>query len=443
MKNPINVYKLRKLIVGINRKVPLMDDRSGIEINFDNGATTPPLLSVVEAVNRYLPYYSSIHRGVGYKSRVSTWIYEKARERVADFVRADFNKDVVIFTSNTTQAINKMARRLFQKEGRGLVLSTAMEHHSNDLPWRSQFDLDYIGVDQYGRLDIKDLEYKLEKYKGKVKLVTVTGASNVTGYINPVYKIAKLAHQYGARIFVDGAQLVPHVSVDMKAHDDPEHIDFLAFSGHKMYAPFGTGVLIGHKDFFEGGRPSEPGGGTVKFVSHKDVLWNDAPLNEEAGSPNAVGVVALAEAIKFLKKIGMENIYQYETKLSDYAIRRLREIDDIIIYGEAFQKSGRVGIISFNIKGLPHEVTALALAYEGAISVRSGCFCAQPYVQKLLDISEEESKGYMKNDKGRPGLVRISFGFYNTFQEIDQLIRLLKIISKNKSYFIKKYGISE
>ena len=402
-----------------------------------------PLVVVLKAIIKYLPYYSSIHRGAGYKSRFSTWIYERTREIVADFVGADSQKDIVIFTNNTTQAINKLAKRFFQKEGKGIVLSTVMEHHSNDLPWRKEFDLDYIGVDQYGRLDFKDLEYKLEKYKGKVKLVAIAGASNVTGYINPIHKVARLAHEYGAKIFVDGAQLVPHILVDMKDHKDPEHIDFLAFSGHKMYAPFGVGALIGHKYLFEGGIPSEPGGGTVKFVTHKDVLWNEPPLNEEAGSPNLVGAIALGESIRFLKHIGMENLYQHEKKLLKYAIKRLKEIDDIIIYGDSFNIDDRVGIISFNIKDVPHELTALALAYEGAISVRSGCFCAQPYVQKLLNISEEEIEAYMKNeDKKRPGLVRISFGLYNTFQEVDKLIRLLKVISRNKNYFINKYGIN-
>lgn len=440
MKEILNANQLRRYIVGIDKKVPLFNGKQIAEINFDNAATTPPIVSVMNGICRYLPWYSSVHRGAGYKSRFSTRIYEKTRESICDFVGADYKKDVVIFTSNTTQAINKLAKRFFQKEGERIVLSTVMEHHSNDLPWRHQYNMDYIGVDRYGRLDDKDLEFKLKKYKGKVKLVVVTGASNVTGYINPIHKIATLVHQYGAKIFVDGAQLVPHALVDMKPHSNSEHIDFLAFSAHKMYAPFGTGVLVGNKTLFEDGSPSDPGGGTVKYVTHKDVLWNDPPQNEEAGSPNIVGVVALGEAIRFLQHIGMEKLYQSEKKLLKYAFEQLRTIEDLIIYGDFCNINDRVGIISFNVKGVSHEITALALAFEGGISVRSGCFCAQPYVQKILNISEEESQKYMKNEyKKRPGVVRISFGLYNTYHEVDRMIVVLKMISRNKNYFIKRY----
>lgn len=437
----MNPYNFRNLVVGTKERVPLINGKQIIGINFDNGATTPPFTLVMDAINRFVPWYSSVHRGTGYKSRLSSWIYERGREVVGNFVGADLKKDVVIFTTNTTQSINKTANRLREKEGgEGIVISTDMEHHSNDLPWRNKFDVDYIRVDQHGRLCIKDLEEKLKNYGGKVKLVTMTGVSNVTGYMNPIYEAARITHKYGAKVFIDGAQLVPHAPMDMKFHEDPEHIDFLGFSAHKMYAPFGIGVLIGPRDFFEGGAISESGGGTVKFVSHDHIVWNDPPQNEEAGSPNVIGVLALLEAIKVLKQIGMEKIEWYERKLMDYAIYKLSKIPDLKIYGDIDNTKDRLGIISFNIKDVPHQVTAKALSYEGGIAVRNGCFCAQPYIQKLLNLSEEEIRMYIKDEsKKRPGMVRVSLGLYNTFEEIDKLYTVLEMIACNKKYFIYRY----
>jgi selenocysteine lyase/cysteine desulfurase len=435
----MNPYGFRKWVVGVEGKVPLINGKCVTGVNFDNGATTPPLISVMDAVNRFAFWYSSVHRGTGYKSRLSSQIYEKGREIVCDFVGADSKKDVVIFTSNTTQAINKAAIKLGEKGGKEVVLSTVMEHHSNDLPWRNHFHVDYIGIDGHGRLDMGDLERKLKKYEGKVKIVTMTGASNVLGYINPIYKAARIAHQYGAKIFIDGAQLVPHTSVDMKSHKDPEHIDFLAFSAHKLYAPFGIGVLIGPREVFVG-EPSDPGGGTVKFVTHDEVVWNDPPQNEEGGSPNVIGVVALIQAIRTLNAMGMNAIEAHERKLAAYAMYKLTQIPDIELYGDIHDIEDRLGIISFNIKGVPHRVVALALSYEGGIAVRNGCFCAQPYIQMLLKLSKEEIKAYIEDEtKTRPGMVRISLGFYNTFQEIDRLAALLECIVRNKKYYIDQY----
>jgi selenocysteine lyase/cysteine desulfurase len=231
--------------VGLDTPVPIAQGGSTIGINFDNAATTPPFLSVMEEIGRFAPQYSSIHRGAGYKSVFSSQVYEEARKEVMKFVGGDPRTDVVIFLKNTTEGINKLSYRLWDKNKNGIVLTTWMEHHSNLLPWRDKYSVDYIDIDEQGRLRLGDLQAKLERYQGAVKLVTVTGASNVTGHRNPIYKIAELAHRYGAKICVDGAQLVPHAAVDMRPSHSPEHIDFLAFSAHKMYAPFGTGVLIG------------------------------------------------------------------------------------------------------------------------------------------------------------------------------------------------------
>lgn len=428
------------LVVGVDTKIPLKNNKLVTAINFDNSATTPAFVSVMEEIFDFAPWYSSIHRGTGYKSQLSSEIYEKSKNTVANFVGADLNYDTVIYVKNTTEAINKLSYRLCNGDPESIVLSTSMEHHSNDLPWRGKYNVDYIEVDDCGRLIIEDLKQKLIKYQGRVKLVTVTGASNVTGYKNPIYSIASLVHQFNAKLLVDGAQLVPHCAINMNPHNDIKHIDYLAFSAHKMYAPFGIGVLIGPKSTFEEGDPEISGGGTVRTVTKDFVIWKDPPEKEEAGTPNLMGVVALTTAINTLNKLGMNNIERYEQYLLKYTLNKLKKIPDIELYSHD-DNYPKVSIIPFNIKGIHHSVTAKILSREAGIAVRSGCFCAQPYVQRLLNLSEEDVKKYaFKEGLERPGMVRISFGMYNDCYEIDRMIYSLKTIVANKNFFIKRYG---
>ena len=431
----------RTLIAGIESKIPLTDGRMVPAINLDNAATTPPFISVLEAINKFAPWYSSIHRGAGYKSKYCTRTYEIAREIVGSFVGADLNHDIVIFVKNTSEAINKLSYRLQNEIGRDdIILSTYMEHHSNDLPWRTKYRVDYVNIDEKGRLCLDDLKTKLRKYNGAVKLVNVTGASNVTGHVNPIYEIAEIAHHYGARIAVDGAQLVPHMPIDMKPANSPQHIDFLAFSAHKMYAPFGIGVLIGPRALFEKGEPEFSGGGTVNIVTPDYIQWSPPPKKEESGTPNLMGVVALVEAIKTIQSIGMKKIDQHEINLTRYTIEQLKKIPGIQIYGDTENFAQRVGIVPFNIDGLHHALVAEALSLESGIAVRSGCFCAQPYIQKLLGISPEEVKKRIWNGEVlHPGVVRISFGLYNQKEEIDVLISSIKKILNNKKEYKNKY----
>ena len=253
----------RKLVAGVNAQVPIKNGVMTPYINFDNAATTPPFISVVNRIIDFSQWYSSIHRGTGYKSKASSEIYDSSRESVLNFVGGSPDKDCVIYVKNTTEAINKLSNMYKDIYGGGVILSTSMEHHSNDLPWRNKFRVDYININKAGRLDLDDLEKKLSFYRKSIRLVTITGASNVTGFKNPIHHIARLTHKYGARILVDGAQLVPHSFIDMKPHCSPEHIDYLVFSAHKMYAPFGIGVLIGPRATFEKCPPDYKGGGTV------------------------------------------------------------------------------------------------------------------------------------------------------------------------------------
>lgn len=434
----MNQY-FRSLVVGVDIPIPLCDGKWSKAIHFDNAATTPPLLTVMNEIVRFAPWYSSIHRGAGYKSLLSSNIYEQCRWIVADFVNADIEENAIIFVKNTTEAINKLSYRLYEEGKKRVVLSTFMEHHSNDLPWRDKYHVDYVKTDSYGRLSMEDLEEKLKKYAGSLALVAVTGASNVTGYKNPIYQIARLAHRYGAKILVDGAQLIPHAPFDMKPMDSPEHIDYLAFSGHKMYAPFGAGVLIGPKSTFERSAPEYRGGGTVEMVTHDFIRWAEPPLKEEAGTPNIMGAVALAAAIKSLNWIGMERIESNERLLLHHAIRALKNMPDIKLYHDGNEQDS-VGILSFNILGIPHQMVAQILSYEGGIAVRSGCFCAQPYIQKLLGLSSKEIQRRIQAPKtDHPGMVRISFGLYNTMEEVEKFVDLLYHIIKNKSGYLKKY----
>lgn len=416
----------RDLVVGSNSLVRLNNGNSVHYINFDNAATTPPFQAVLKEIVEFSPIYSSVHRGTGYKSIVSSSIYEEGRDVVLDFVGGDRDYHTVVFLKNTTECINKLSYRLNDTLKDKVVLTTYMEHHSNILPWKYKYNTDFVEIDSHGRLCLEDLEFKLKLYKGKVGLVTVTGASNVTGYTNPIYIIAKLCHKYGAEILVDGAQLIPHSKFLMKSIDDPEHIDYLVFSGHKMYAPFGTGVLVAPRKTFIHGFSEQLGGGTVKFVSTKDTIWAEPPQKEEAGTPNLMGVVALTTSIKTLQILGMKKIEEYERSLTRYALDLLKDIPRIILYDD-FDIENKVSIVSFNMDGIDHSELAALLSKEGGIALRNGCFCAQPYIQRLLKMSDEDIEKYKVNEGlPRPGMVRISFGLYNDFNEIYLLAHLLR-----------------
>jgi cysteine desulfurase/selenocysteine lyase len=442
-----------KQIVGLDEKVPLLDGSCKRYINLDNAASTPCLKPVLDKVGEFLDWYSSIHRGSGFKSLLSSHLYDLTHQIAADFAGADLSSNTVIFTKNASEALNKLANR-FPFEHDSIVLTSLMEHHSNDLPWRKKAEVIYGEVDKYGALDLDDLEGKLKKHKGKIQLLALTGASNVTGYVNPFHQIASLAHRYDSKIAIDAAQLMPHRSLDMKSDDDPEHIDYLIFSAHKMYAPFGTGVLIGPKSTFQQGDPEHVGGGIVELVTLDEVEWTGLPNKEEVGSPNVVGSVALAQAIKILKEMGMDNITSHEKKLTQYAIKKLRSIKDIIIYGSQDyvenpaegRDEDRLGVIPFNLSGFHHSLVSAILSYEEGIGVRHGCFCAHPYVSRLLGTTEEQSirlRAEIKrgNKANLPGAVRISFGFYNTEEEIDQLIEALEKISRRE--YKGKYRLDE
>ena len=435
---PTDLVAVRERIVGIDQVVPVLDGSLQPYINFDNAASTPTLQDVLDTVNEFMRWYSSVHRGTGFKSKVATQAYDDARRIVADFVGANPNDHTVIFGKNTTDAINKLSYRLPLKQD-DVVLVSLLEHHSNDLPWRARAHVEHIKADELGRLDVADLDRLLATYQGRVKLVAITGASNVTGHLPDIHAIARRAHAAGAEILIDGAQLAPHRRVALGELNDPAHLDYLSISAHKMYAPFGTGALIGRKDTFEKGEPEYRGGGTIEIVTVDNVEWSGAPDRDEAGSPNVVGAVALAATIKALNQIGMDVIAEHEAELTAYALEQLRPIEQLEIYGETDVATvrHRLGVIPLNVKGMSHFKAAAILGTEYGVGVRNGCFCAHPYLLHLLQLTPEESNRVRRdilanNRHDMPGLVRLSFGMYNTAAEVDVIVRALHDIAQGK-----------
>jgi selenocysteine lyase/cysteine desulfurase len=425
---------LRRAFVGVDHPVPVLDGQLVPYVNLDNAASTPALRSVVETVEEFLPFYSSVHRGTGYLSRLSTSAYERAREHVAAFVGADPERDVVVFGKNTTEALNRLARSL-RETADAVVLTTALEHHSNDLPWRARRGTVCVRALPDGTLDEDHLDRLLAEHAGRVALLAVSGASNVTGLVQPVHRLAAKVHAVGGLILVDAAQLAAHRPIDMRVHGDPGHLDFVALSAHKMYAPFGTGALIGRRDAFRSA-PDHGGGGTVRAVTSDDVAWADLPDREEPGSPNVVGAVALAAAIKVLDQIGLEHIAAHEAELTDYAVARLAGVPGVRLHGPVEREASaavdpRVGVIPFTVDGLDHGLVAAVLGYEHGVGVRHGCFCAHPYMHHLLRLDRVEVGRWLDlarggEHRGAPGMVRVSLGAYNNMADIDRAVCALQ-----------------
>ncbi|MFW6162960.1 MAG: aminotransferase class V-fold PLP-dependent enzyme [Planctomycetota bacterium] len=431
----ITIENVRDHVVGVDRRVPVYDGREVPYVNFDNAATTPPLQPVLDGSQRFFQWYASVHRGSGFKSMLSTHVYERCRQVVADFLGADLDAHTLIFTQNATHALNKLAMNMGQCEDH-VVLTTVMEHHSNMLPWRKVgCGVDYVGVLPDGRLDLAELDAKIRKHAGRLSLVTVTGASNVTGIIPPIRRIARMAHEVGAMMAVDATQLIPHRAFQMGAPGDSERIDFICLSAHKMYAPFGAGALLGPKTAFENHDPDHWGGGTVNAVTMDEVLWAPMPEKEEAGTPNMLGCLALGCVMKVLEAVGMDAVAEHERDLTRRALEQLLTIDGLTLYGPADPTlaEDRLGVITLNADRYSHAQLAAILGHEWGIGVRNGCFCAQPYVRELLGISDAEMRRIVARLNAGdhatvPGMVRLSFGLYNTADEVDYTIDALRTI---------------
>ena len=315
-------------------------------------------------VNKELEMYGSIGRGYSQKSNHSTDVYNEVRKKVINFVGADDGGNDIytstytaFFVNNTTDGLNKLASALVESED-DIVLATRIEHHANDLSWRERCHVIYAEVDEKGRVIYDDIERLLRENKGKVKYVTVTAASNVTGYVTDVHRVAKMAHKYGAKIIVDGAQIVAHRAFSMIGNTPEENIDFFVFSAHKMYSPYGGGAVVGLREVLDKHQPEFYGGGTVNLVQDDKQSYKRAPEVYEAGSPNYPGVVGLGKAIDVLQEIGFDNIEAHEKALNRKLIDGLKKLDNIVIYGDTENIDDRVGVVSFNFNNINSLILA-------------------------------------------------------------------------------------
>jgi selenocysteine lyase/cysteine desulfurase len=408
-------------MLGEDVEVACVNGRTLRYANLDNAASTPVMADVWAAVEEFAPWYSSVHRGSGYKSQLATAEFEGAREVVARFVGARPDDDVV-FVRNTTEAINLLAASL---PAGTRVLSSTVEHHANMLPWR-RHDVRLLPFPRSPEdlLDACERALRAER----IDLVAVTGASNVTGEVWPVEELAALAHRYEARLFVDAAQLAPHRAINMARSG----IDLLAFSGHKLYAPLGAGALVGRLGERE---PLLAGGGAIRLVTVDDVIWADAPDRYEAGSPNVIGVVALAAACRALLSLGMHAVAAHERSLAVRLWTRLATVPGLELL--TLWQPGtvdRVGVATFNLAGYRDPLLAAMLSAEHAIGVRHGCFCAHPLMTQLLRVPEAESRClHAELRAGRhpqlPGAVRASVGLGTRTEDVDRLVAALHEIA--------------
>lgn len=426
-------------VVGRDLAVPVVGGDRIPGVYLDNAASTPALRAAVDAMHDFLPYYASVHRGAGYTSRVATAAYEAARERAGRFVGVAEDQ-VVVFVKNTTEGLNRLAR-LHAERGTTVFVSTA-EHHANLLPWRWRASsVRFFQADANGVIDEDDLRRRLQEATPGPRLVALSGAYNVSGYVPPIHRFARLAHEHGAEILVDGAQLVPHRRVALRGTSPDDAIDYLVFSAHKLYAPFGSGALVAPRRSLDAATPGLLGGGIVDLVTLDEVVWNALPDREEAGSPNVIGAVALAAALDRLDALGRERLEDQEQALTDYALERLATVPGLRLLGPPAGPD-RVGVCTFVLPQVPHEHVAAALAYEHGISVRSGCFCAHPAMFDLLalgDAAVADARDRLRRHEhaGIPGAVRASLGLQSTRAEVDRLVVALAEIAErgpNASY---------
>ena len=371
-------------------------------VYLDNGATSQKPQVVLDCLmDGYRRHNANVHRGVHFLSQDATDQHEGARKRVQRFLNAE-SSDEIVFTRGTTESINLVASSFgdaFLNDGDEVIVS-AMEHHSNIVPWqllqrRHNIVLKVIPMNERQELDLE--QYK-SLFSDKTKLVSVTQVSNVLGTVNPVKEMIQVAHAYNVPVLVDGAQSTPHLRVDVQDLD----ADFLVFSGHKVYGPTGVGVLYGKRKWLEMMPPYQGGGEMIQSVSFEKTTFNELPYKFEAGTPDFISTVALAAALDYVEAIGLDEIADYESQLLDYATDQFLKIPGMHIYGNARHKSA---VMSFLVEGIHHYDMGLLLDKLG-IAVRTGHHCAQPLMQAL----------------GIEGTVRASFSFYNTMEEVDQLV---------------------
>ena len=415
-------------LVGDDVTVRCADGRDRPYLNLDMAASTSALPAVAQRVAEFLPWYSSVHRGAGHKSRFATERYEQARTAALEFAGRPLDgDDIAIVCRNTTEAINHLAYRL-RLAPEDTIVTTVVEHHANLLPWARLCQRRFVECGADGTFAVDDVVAALKR-SPRPKLLTLTAASNVTGWLPAVDDIVDAAHEHGVPVLIDAAQLAAHRKL-------PTTADFLAWSGHKMYAPFGAGILLGPRRCFIEGDPFLAGGGAVELVDLDEIVWTDPPEREEAGSPNVVGAVALGAAIGELGRIGWDAIGAHDRDLSAALRSGLSKIDGVHVLGPDLTVE-TLPLATFTVAGIHHALVAARLSVEYGIGVRHGCFCAHPYLLRLLQLDKEQVAQYraavlVGDRRAVPGAVRASAGLSTTPADIDRLLAAVRTIASRE-----------
>ncbi|HTW06376.1 MAG TPA: aminotransferase class V-fold PLP-dependent enzyme [Acidimicrobiales bacterium] len=403
-------------LVGDETLVPCADGEPRRYLSCDAAASTAPFPAVLAAVQEFMPWYSSVHRGAGYKSQRATEAYEGARDSALRFAGREGKDDVAVFCRNTTEAVNHLAYRLGLLPG-DVVVTTVVEHHANMLPWLRLATCRFVECGRDGTFTAGDIETALDA-RPRPRLLAITGASNITGWVPPLDEVLLAARERDIAVLVDAAQLAPHRPV-------PKEADFLVWSGHKMYAPFGAGVLIGPRRTFLDGEPFLVGGGAVDLVTLDEVVWTAPPDREEAGSPNVVGAIALRAAIEQFELLGWPALRAHDRELATALRKGIAAIEGVTLLGPPLGTE-TLPVATFTVKGLPHALVAARLSAEDAIGVRHGCFCAHPYLLRLLGLGADEVERYRVAARAGeraqlPGAVRASLGVNGSLADVERL----------------------
>ncbi|PIF43906.1 selenocysteine lyase/cysteine desulfurase [Chryseobacterium sp. 52] len=437
----------KKLFIGTDLCIKTADQKETTRIYLDSAASNLALRSSQEITQEYLNFYANAHTKVHMAAKFSTELISWTENTIKNFLGVDHTYSVLFLGNGVTSPLNRLAQGLSKlRPEKDTVLISSMEHHSNDLPHRvyhenvmyiSGFNEkgDYIGF------DLAQIEEQLVHSNRKVNYIAVTGASNVSGEISPYHDMARLAHKYDAYIIVDGAQLVAHVPVSLMREEDPfSNIDFFVFSGHKIYTPGSPGVLIGKKEILAQMEPVSYGGGMVSSVTLSDFTVADHLFDKEhAGTLNIPGIISLGCTINFMQHLGMENVYDKERNLTQYLYSQLSLIPEVILYPKG-DITNKVGVICFNLQGIPHELTSLILNDYFGIAVRNECFCSHPFVkdclvEELWDIDDESAVNLYR------GMVRASLGLYTTEKDLDVFLESIKKIIEDIDFYRMQYEL--
>ena len=447
------IEALRDQFTGLDTSYPRADGTTGPRVYLDSAASNLRFQGAEAVVDEAMQHYANTHSHLHHGARIMTEAYKQAHETVRQFVGAPETHTAIFCGTGVTGGLNRMARVLAaQRPGRDVAITTLMEHHANDLPHRKHMrEVVHVPLEMdpdgnAGRVDMHALRTAIKEHGDRLNYVAVTAASNVTGVVNPVHEIAALAHEVGALCVVDAAQSAAHLPISVAGETPNEALDVVCLSGHKIYAPGSPGVIVARKDLFEQHEPEVVGGGIVEFVDAKRYdVTPSLPEREEAGTPNLPGSLLLGATLRILQRVGMDAVEADEQALTQYAMSALNALPGLTIYGShRLEVAERIGVITFNLHDLPHGLVTAALNDYFGIAVRNECFCAQPFVRQLLGIAD--AKGIAPSDctdacstRAQPGMVRISFGLYNTESDVDAAVEALQDLTSRPDWYRERY----